>query len=185
MLSLNASRPGAVERSGFGPQTAVLVEAELAAEASTKSLSVAFCASVRLSRFARRSEIVARRGLAAAHALEHLGREPRILRAAGAGTTTSPTRARPARTRRRIATPLRSEANLVTRAARRSDLAQNRQRGKSASEPEPAIFSPRPARASVQQVRLLLDDARIERLELEPAGEGVAGDFIGLRRGFR
>ena len=41
------------------------------------------------------------------------------------------------------------------------------------------------ARFSLQQVRLLLDDARIKRLELEPARERAAHDFMGLRGGFR
>src|ERR1700722_18828688 len=44
---------------------------------------------------------------------------------------------------------------------------------------------PKEACASLQEIRLLLDDAGVERLELEPAGERVAHDFERLRGGFR
>src|SRR6516165_11424883 len=59
IFSLNAIRPGAVVRSGLASQSAVLADAALAAEASCRSLSDTFCASVRLSRFARRSRLSA------------------------------------------------------------------------------------------------------------------------------
>src|ERR1700722_7476166 len=44
---------------------------------------------------------------------------------------------------------------------------------------------PKEACASLQEIRLLLDDARIERLELEPARERATHDFVGLRGGLR
>src|SRR5580698_8023661 len=184
-FSLNASRPGVVVRSGFVSHKAVLADVALATEASCRSLSAAFCTSVRLRRFAKRSKLSLGGALLSHIPSIILDASHAFCALAGVAARATPTRV--PKTTKRIehslfeASPGDSSHPVGLGRARRISRSTSKVLPDFLLKSRDVEPHHRKVGASLQEVRLLLDDARVERLELEPAREWAAHDLISLR----